>query len=210
MKLIFLGPPGAGKGTLAIRGVEICKVPHISTGAIFRSAIATMSPLGCKIKAITETGKLVDDETTIRLVRERLAQQDTRPGYILDGFPRTISQAEALADFSVVDKVVNFDIPDATVLERLLGRRVCRKCGTNFHITFNKPKQEQVCDACGGELFIREDDQEGAIRKRLEVYREQTLPLIEYYRNQRLLVDIDAQGLIDAVEANFKKALGIS
>ncbi|MDR1029630.1 MAG: adenylate kinase [Treponema sp.] len=210
MKLIFLGPPGAGKGTLATRGVEICKVPHISTGAIFRSAIATLSPLGYKVKAIIEEGKLVDDETTILLVKERLDQQDTQAGYILDGFPRTISQAEALAGFSAVDKVVNFDIPDAAVLERLSGRRVCRKCGMNFHITFNKPKQEQVCDACGGELFIREDDQEGAIRKRLEVYREQTLPLIEYYRNQGLLVDIDAQGLIDTVVANFKKALGIS
>ncbi|MDR1302000.1 MAG: adenylate kinase [Treponema sp.] len=210
MKLIFLGPPGAGKGTLAARGVEICNVPHISTGAIFRSAIATLSPLGCKVKAIIEEGKLVDDETTILLVKERLAQQDTQAGYILDGFPRTIFQAEALADFSAVDKVVNFDIPDAAVLERLSGRRVCRKCGMNFHITFHKPKQEQICDTCGGELFIREDDKEGAIRKRLEVYREQTLPLIEYYRNQGLLVDIDAQGLVDTVVVNFKNALGIS
>ncbi|MHB9291797.1 adenylate kinase [Hollandina sp. SP2] len=209
MKLIFLGPPGAGKGTLAAKGVEICKVPHISTGALFRSAIAAMSPLGCRVKAIIEGGKLVDDETTILLVKERLAQEDTHSGYILDGFPRTIFQAEALAAFSAVDKVVNFDIPDSVVLERLSGRRVCRKCGTNFHITFNKPKQEQRCDACGGELFIREDDQEGAIRKRLEVYREQTLPLIEYYRKQGLLVDIDAQGSVDTVVANFKQVLGM-
>ncbi|MDR0721654.1 MAG: adenylate kinase [Treponema sp.] len=209
MKLIFLGPPGAGKGTLAAKGVEICKVPHISTGAIFRSAIAAMSPLGRQVKAIIEGGKLVDDETTILLVKERLAQEDTQAGYILDGFPRTIFQAEALAQFSPVDKVVNFDIPDTAVLERLSGRRVCRKCGTNFHITFNKPKQEQHCDACGGELFIREDDQEGAIRKRLELYREQTLPLIEYYRKQGLLVAIDAQGSVDTVVANFKQVLGI-
>lgn len=207
MKLIFLGPPGAGKGTLAAKGVEICKVPHISTGALFRSAIAAMSPLGCRVKAIIEEGKLVDDETTILLVKERLAQEEA--GYILDGFPRTLSQAEALAAFSAVDKVINFDIPDAAVLERLSGRRVCRKCGTNFHIIFNKPKQEHRCDACGGELVIREDDQEGAIRKRLEVYRKQTLPLIEYYRKQGLLVAIDAQGSVDAVVANFKKALGI-
>jgi adenylate kinase len=206
MKLIFLGPPGAGKGTLAAKGVEICNVPHISTGALFRSAIAAMSPLGCRVKAIIEAGKLVDDETTVLLVKERLTQEN---GYILDGFPRTIFQAEALAKFSAVDKVVNFDIPDAVVLERLSGRRVCRKCGTNYHITFNKPKQEQRCDACGGELFIREDDQEGAIQKRLEVYREQTLPLIEYYRKQGLLVAIDAQGSVDTVVANFKQALGI-
>ncbi|MDR2397896.1 MAG: adenylate kinase [Spirochaetaceae bacterium] len=209
MKLIFLGPPGAGKGTLAAKGVEICKVPHISTGAIFRSAIAAMSPLGRQVKAIIEGGKLVDDATTILLVKERLAQADTQGGYILDGFPRTIFQAEALAQFSSVDKVVNFDIPDAVVLERLSGRRVCRSCGTNFHITFHKPKQEQRCDTCGGELFIREDDQEEAIRKRLEVYREQTLPLIQYYREQGLLVDIDARGAVDTVVVNFKQALGI-
>jgi adenylate kinase len=168
-----------------------------------------MSPLGCRVKAIIEGGKLVDDETTILLVKERLAQEDTQSGYILDGFPRTIFQAEALAAFSAVDKVVNFDIPDSVVLERLSGRRVCRKCGTNFHIAFNKPKQEQRCDACGGELFIREDDQEGAVRNRLEVYREQTLPLIEYYRKQGLLVDIDAQGSVDTVAANFKHVLGM-
>ncbi|MDR1955458.1 MAG: adenylate kinase [Treponema sp.] len=209
MKLIFLGPPGAGKGTVAAQGVAICQVPHISTGAIFRSVIATMSPLGDKVKTIIEAGKLVDDETTVRLVKERLAQADAQKGYILDGFPRTIFQAEALAGFSAVDRVINFDIPDATVLERLLGRRVCRKCGTNFHISFNKPKQAGSCDACGGELFIREDDQEGAIRKRLEVYRLQTLPLIAYYQHQGLLVTIDAQGSVDAVMDRFKQTLGI-
>jgi adenylate kinase len=169
-----------------------------------------MSPVGCKVKPIIEGGGLVDDETTILLVKERLAQQDTQRGYILDGFPRTIFQAEALATFSAIDKVINVDIPDATVLERLLGRRVCRNCGANFHITFHKPKQEHHCDVCGGELFIRKDDQEGAIRKRLEVYREQTLPLIAYYRKQGLLLDIDARGPVDTVVANFKKALGIS
>ena len=209
MKLIFLGSPGAGKGTIAAKGVEICKVPHISTGALFRSAITAMSPLGCQVKALIEAGRLVDDETAIFLVKERLAQEDTQSGYILDGFPRTICQAEALAQFSAVDKVVNFDIPDAVVLERLSGRRVCRKCGANFHIIFNKPKQEQHCDVCGGELFIRKDDQEEAIRERLEVYREQTIPLIEYYRKQGLLVDIDAQGSVDSVVASFKQALGM-
>ncbi|MDR2210460.1 MAG: nucleoside monophosphate kinase, partial [Spirochaetaceae bacterium] len=149
MKLIFLGPPGAGKGTLAVRAVDMLKIPHISTGAIFRSAIAAKSPLGLKVKSIIEGGRLVDDETTIALVKERLAQEDAQNGYILDGFPRTVPQAEALAGFSPVDRVVNFDIPDSAVLERLSGRRVCRNCGTNYHVTFNKPAREKVCDACG-------------------------------------------------------------
>jgi adenylate kinase len=207
MKLIFLGPPGAGKGTLAVRAVDVVKVPHISTGNIFRAAIAARSELGLKVKAIIDAGKLVDDETTIALVRERLAQDDAENGYILDGFPRTIPQAEALAGFSAVDKVVNFDLPDAVVLERLGGRRTCRNCGANFHILFGKPKQDGVCDSCGGELYIRDDDREQAIAKRLEVYREQTAPLIDYYRKKGLLVDVDAGPAPDAVLENFRKSL---
>jgi adenylate kinase len=209
MKLIFLGPPGAGKGTLAAKAVDILKVPHISTGAIFRAAIAAKSPLGLTVKAIIDAGRLVDDETTIALVKERLAQEDARQGYILDGFPRTIPQAEALAGFSRVDKVVNFDIPDSAVLERLSGRRVCRNCGINYHAIFNKPKKETVCDACGGEVFIREDDREEAVQKRLQVYREQTAPLIEYYRAKGLLADVDARPEVSKVVANFRRALNI-
>lgn len=209
MKLIFLGPPGAGKGTLAAKAVEIVKVPHISTGNIFRAAIAAQSPLGVKVKGILDSGALVDDATTIDLVKERLAQKDALEGYILDGFPRTIPQAEALAGFSAVDKVVNFDIPDSSVVERLGGRRTCRKCGANFHIAFNKPQKDGVCDCCGGELYIRDDDREEAIKKRLEVYREQTAPLIDYYRNKNLLADVDARPDVDTVVENFKAALGI-
>jgi adenylate kinase len=185
------------------------KLPHISTGAIFRSAIAAKSPLGLKVKAIIDAGKLVDDETTVALVKERLAREDVQGGYILDGFPRTIPQAEALAGFSAVDRVVNFDIPDRVVLERLGGRRVCRKCGVNYHTVFNKPKKEGVCDVCGGEVYTREDDRQEAVQKRLEVYREQTAPLIEFYRNKGLLTDVDARPQVDEVAANFKKALGI-
>jgi len=209
MKLIFLGPPGAGKGTLAVRAVDIIGCPHISTGAIFREAIAAQSPLGLKVKAIIDAGKLVDDDTTIELVKERLAQADAQKGYILDGFPRTIPQAQALAKFSVVDKVVNFDIPDSGVLERLGGRRVCRKCGYNFHTIFNKPKVENVCDKCGGEVYTRDDDRPEAVQKRLEVYRAQTAPLIDFYRKQGILVDIDASPMVDEIVVNFKRVLGL-
>jgi adenylate kinase len=209
MKLIFLGPPGAGKGTLAAKVVGILNLPHISTGAIFREAIAAASPLGLKVKAIIDAGKLVDDGTTLELVRERLAQADAQKGYILDGFPRTIPQAEALAEFSVVDKVVNFDIPDPLILKRLGGRRVCRKCGHNFHIIFDKPKTEGVCDHCGGEVYTRDDDKAEAIQKRLEVYRLQTAPLIDYYRGKGIMVDVDASPAVDKVVENFKKSLGL-
>ncbi|MDR0441979.1 MAG: adenylate kinase [Treponema sp.] len=209
MKLIFLGPPGAGKGTLAVKVVELLNIQQISTGAIFRSAVSAGSPLGLKVKAIMDSGKLVDDETTIELVKERLAQDDVQKGYILDGFPRTIPQAEALAKFSTVEKVINFDIPDSLVLQRLGGRRVCRKCGYNFHVIFNKPAEEGVCDHCGGEIYIRDDDRQEAIQKRLEVYRAQTAPLVNYYREKKLLLDIDASPLVDEVLVIFKKALGV-
>jgi adenylate kinase len=194
---------------LAAKAVDILKVPHISTGNIFRAAIAARSPLGLKVKAIIDSGKLVDDDTTIELVKERLAQADAQGGYILDGFPRTIPQAEALAGFSTVDRVVNFDLSDSSVLERLGGRRVCRQCGVNYHIVYNKPKKDGVCDTCGGEVYTRVDDAPEAITKRLEVYRDQTAPLIDFYRAKGLLVDVDARPDVDQVVVNFKKALGV-
>ena len=209
MKLIFLGPPGAGKGTLAARAVDILSVPHISTGAIFRSAIAAKSELGLKVKAIIDAGKLVDDDTTIELVRQRLAEEDAQKGYILDGFPRTIPQAQALAGFSAVEKVVNFEIPDSVVLERLGGRRVCRKCGFNFHMVFTRPKTEGICDYCGGEIYTRDDDRPEAVQKRLEVYRAQTAPLIGFYREKGLIIDIDGSPMIDVIVAEFKNVLGL-
>ena len=209
MKLIFLGPPGAGKGTLAARAIDILGLPHISTGAIFREAIAAQSPLGLKVKAIIDAGKLVDDDTTIELMKERLAKADAEKGFILDGFPRTIPQAQALAQFSAVDKVINFDTTDAVVLERLGGRRVCRLCGYNFHTVFTRPKVEGICDSCGGELYIRDDDRPEAIQKRLEVYRAQTAPLVDFYRQQGILVDIDASPMIDEIVVNFKRVLGL-
>jgi adenylate kinase len=209
MNLIFLGPPGAGKGTLAAKAVELLGVPHVSTGAIFRAAIAAVSPLGLQVKAVIDSGGLVADELTVALVKERLAQPDAAAGYILDGFPRTIPQAEALAGISKVDRAVNFDIPDTGVLERLSGRRVCRACGANFHALFQKPRREGVCDACGGELYTRDDDRPEAVAKRLEVYRAQTAPLIAYYRAMGLLADVDARPAVDQVFLGFKAALAL-
>jgi adenylate kinase len=209
MKLIFLGPPGAGKGTLAAASTALLNAPHISTGNIFREAIAAASPLGLKVKAIIDAGKLVDDDTTIELIRQRLAGDDVKDSYILDGFPRTITQAEALSGFSAVDKVINFDVPDSIVVERLSGRLVCRKCGFNWHKTFNPPEKEGICGKCGGEIYTREDDKADAVKKRLSVYREQTAPLIEYYRNKGLLYDIDARPDAEIVVKNLKKLLHI-
>jgi len=209
MKLIFLGPPGAGKGSLAVRVVDLLGVPQISTGEILRSAVAAQTPLGIKAKAIMDAGELVDDGTIIELVKERLEQPDAQKGYILDGFPRTIPQAKALAEFSAVDKVVNFDVPDNILLERLGGRRVCRMCNFNFHAVSLKPKVEGVCDHCGGEVYIRDDDMPEAIQKRLEVYRAKTEPLISFYREQGVVVDITAQNTVDEVVELFKKVMGL-
>ena len=206
MKLIFLGPPGAGKGTLAADVAALYGVPHISTGDIFRAAIREGTPLGLKVKAIIDSGQLVGDDVTIELVRERLAKEDAKGGFILDGFPRTIAQAEALAKIADIDSAVNFDIADADVISRLSGRRVCKNCGKSYHIENMKPQKEGVCDDCGAELYTRDDDKPEAIQKRLEVYREQTAPLIAYYRERGLLKDIDARPAAAEVLELFKAA----
>ncbi len=204
MKLIFLGPPGAGKGTLAALVAGLYKIPHISTGEIFRAAIREKTPLGLKVQAIIDAGQLVSDDITIELVRERLAKPDAAQGFILDGFPRTIPQAEALAGIVKVDAAVNFEIADAEVVARLSGRRVCKGCGQNYHVSFMPPKAEGKCDKCGGELFIREDDKIESITKRLEVYRAQTAPLIDYYRKNGKLTDIDARPASATILDSFK------
>jgi adenylate kinase len=207
MKLIFLGSPGAGKGTLAEKTGEILHVPHISTGAIFRAEIAAATQVGLKVKAVIYSGGLVDDETTVSLVKERLAAADAQSGYILDGFPRTIAQADALAGISTVDRVVNITISDEVVVKRLTGRRVCPRCGANYHIETLKPQKDGVCDKCATDLIIRKDDKAETIIKRLEVYRKQTEPLINYYRKKCLLVDVDGSGDIDQVVENFRAAI---
>jgi len=205
MKLVFLGPPGAGKGTLASEAAKYYGIPHISTGAMFRTAIKNHTPLGEKIKRIIDSGLLVDDETTAALVKERLANDDAGNGFILDGFPRTIAQAEMLEDFCSLDAVIDFGISDEAVVKRLSGRRLCPSCGKNFHIEFMKPLIEGICDNCRATLVIREDDKRESIIKRLETYREQTFPLIEFYQNKHLLITLDAQPAPAVILENFIK-----
>ena len=205
MNFIFLGPPGAGKGTLAAAVSALYGIPHISTGEIFRAAIKAQTPLGKKVKAIIDSGALVGDDITVELIRDRLAQSDAKNGFILDGFPRTINQAEQLEKIAKIDCAVNFDINDEAVVERLSGRRVCRKCSHNFHVVFMPPEKENTCTHCGGELYIRDDDKPEAIKRRLEVYRAQTAPLIDFYRSKNLLKNIDAKPATDIILVDFKK-----
>ncbi len=203
MKFIFLGPPGAGKGTLAAVVSMKYGIPHISTGVIFREAIKAGSPLGLKVKAIIDSGALVSDELTIELVKERLSQNDVSNGFILDGFPRTIAQAEGLCNISEIDSVVNFTISDEDVIKRLSGRRVCKNCGQNYHIDFIKPSVSGVCDVCSGELFIRDDDKPEAIQNRLAVYEKQTEPLIDFYEKKGTLVNVDASPATELILEEF-------
>ena len=202
---VFLGPPGAGKGSLAVKVAEDYKIPHISTGDIFRANIKAQTPLGVKVKAIIDSGSLVSDELTFELVKDRLAQDDCKNGYILDGFPRTIPQAEMLDGLVADLKVVNFNIADEIVIRRLSTRRVCKACGANFNVLTLPPKVEGVCDKCGGELYQRDDDKQESILHRMDVYREQTEPLINYYTNKGKITDLEASIETDILLGEFKK-----
>jgi len=192
VNLIFLGAPGAGKGTLATLLSKEYGIPQISTGDLFRAAVKEGSELGKQVQGIMEKGELVPDSLTVELVKERLAKPDAQEGYILDGFPRTVAQADALAEFQKIDAVINFSISDELVIRRLSGRRVCRSCGAIYHIENMPPKVEGKCDRCGGELYIRDDDKIDSIKNRLRVYKDQTEPLIAYYRDKGLLREIDS------------------
>lgn len=193
MKLIFLGPPGAGKGTQAAGVSAHLRIPHISTGDMFRAAIANETPTGLEAKRYIDLGQLVPDSVVIDMVRERLSESDCAGGYLLDGFPRTVEQAEALDRICAPDAVVDIDVPDERLLARLTGRRVCRKCSGTFHIT--KLADQNVCPVCGVEVYQRDDDKPATISNRLKVYHEQTAPLIGYYSEQGKLRRIDVASL---------------
>ena len=205
MKLIFLGPPGAGKGTQATGVSSHLRVPHISTGDMFRSAIKNQTPTGLEAKRYMDAGQLVPDSVVIAMVKERLAMPDCENGYLLDGFPRTVEQAEALEKFAAPDAVVDIEVPDEILVDRLTGRRVCATCSGTFHIS--KLAEEKLCPVCGGELYQRDDDKPATISNRLNVYHEQTAPLIGYYAGLGRLKRIDGNARPEDVFQNILSSL---
>lgn len=213
MKIIMLGAPGAGKGTQAKKIADKYNIPHISTGDIFRANIKNGTELGTKAKTYMDQGLLVPDELVVDLVVDRVKQEDCTKGYILDGFPRTIPQAEALDEAlkainEKVDYAINIEVPDSNIIERMSGRRACLKCGATYHVTNIPTKVEGICDVCGSEVVLRADDQPETVQKRLTVYHEQTQPLIEYYTKQGILLEIDGTNDFDEVFHAITKVLG--
>ena len=210
--VVFLGPPGVGKGTQAVQAAERLGVPAISTGDLFRAARAQASPLGARVKGYMDRGELVPDDVVIEVVRDRIARPDSAGGFLLDGFPRTVPQAEAL-DAMLADQgrclsvVVSLDAPEAVILERLGGRRTCGSCHASYHVANHPPRRPDVCDACGGALIVRPDDRPDAIRTRLSVYRRQTQPLVEFYRAAGTLRGLDGAGGVEEVAARVAGAL---
>ena len=212
MRVVLVGPPGAGKGTQAQFIAAHLSVPKISTGDIFRANVSGGTELGKLAKEYMDRGELVPDEVTIAMVRDRLAEPDARQGFLLDGFPRNVPQAEVLkkmlAEWGTgLDVVLELRVGDDEVVRRLAGRRTCRSCGKVWHVEFDPPSREGVCDACGGELFQREDDSEETIRRRLEVYQQQTAPLISFYTEEGILVGVDAIGSVEEVTQRALAAL---
>ncbi len=213
MKIIMLGAPGAGKGTQAKRLAEKFSIPHISTGDIFRANIKNNTELGKKAKEYMDQGLLVPDELTCSLVVDRIVRDDCANGYILDGFPRTIPQAQALDEAlnkmgSNMDFAVDVDVPDEAIVSRMSGRRACVGCGATYHVKFNPPKTEGICDACGEALILREDDKPETVQKRLDVYHSQTQPLIEYYNGKGILRTVDGTKPMDQVFEDILNVLG--
>lgn len=212
MRAILMGPPGAGKGTQAVGLIEKFQIPHISTGDMFRAAIKAGTPLGLKAKEYMDAGSLVPDEVTIGIVAERLAEADCANGFLLDGFPRTNAQADALdkilANLQMnLDGVLNIEVAEVKLIERLTGRRICRQCGATYHMVFNSPSTEGICDKCGGELYQRSDDTLETAKNRLDVYNLQTQPLIDYYREKGILKEINGDQDIDKVLEDILAAL---
>ena len=207
MNIILLGPPGAGKGTQAKMLVSRYSIPQISTGDILRSAVKEQTPLGLKAQEYMKSGGLVPDEVVIGIIRDRLAQADCAGGFILDGFPRTVGQANALAEVldevgQSIEHVLSITVEKDELLRRMAGRRTCRSCGRGYHVEFAPAKCDSRCDECGGELYQREDDREETILNRLKVYEQQTAPLIDYYKNESLLRNVSGVGTIDEIQAN--------
>ncbi|MBO5114572.1 MAG: adenylate kinase [Agathobacter sp.] len=212
MKIILMGPPGAGKGTQAEKLVDLYQIPHISTGDMFRKAQKDGTELGLKAKSYMDQGQLVPDEVTVGIVKERLAEADCKEGFLLDGFPRTVQQADALdtilAELDMaLDCVVNIEVDKAFLVDRLTGRRVCRACGATYHIANKAPKVEGVCDKCGGELYQRGDDTIETVSNRLDVYAAQTAPLIDYYKSKGIMSSIDGSKSMEEVLADIRTAL---
>ncbi len=213
MRIVLVGPPGAGKGTQAAFLAKNLDIPHISTGDLFRANISQGTALGLEAKGYMDRGELVPDEVTIGMAKDRMEQADAANGFLLDGFPRNVAQAEALdvvlkADDMQLDAVLDLEVPEDEVVKRIAGRRICRNDSAHvFHVQYNAPKTEGVCDTCGGELYQRADDSEETVRTRLEVYHTQTEPIIDYYRAQNLVVTISALGKVDEVTARAMDAL---
>jgi len=212
MKLVLVGPPGCGKGTQAVLIREEFKVPQVSTGDILRGAVRDGTPLGVEADKYMSTGSLVPDELIINLMGERMTADDCQNGYILDGFPRTVAQAEALEKLlgetgQKLDAVVSIEVDDNEVVKRLAGRRQCKKCGDGYHVTFKQPKSEGMCDRCGGDLYQRDDDSEGTVRSRLEVYRNQTAPLLDFYQQRDLLKSVNGLGSIDDIFKDIRSLI---
>ncbi|MEV5345609.1 adenylate kinase [Streptomyces achromogenes] len=213
MRIVLVGPPGAGKGTQAVRLAEKLGIPHISTGDLFRANISRQTELGKLAKSYMDAGNLVPDEVTIAMAKDRMEQPDAENGFLLDGFPRNVSQAEALDELlrdeqMTLDAVLDLEVPEEEVVKRIAGRRICRNDSSHvFHVTYSPAKQEGVCDVCGGELYQRDDDSEDTVRKRLEVYHTQTEPIIDYYKAQELVVTISSLGPVDEITQRALEAL---